>query len=317
MLAAGCSFDQPLSTLDPAGPFASSVARVWWVMFWGSLLITAGMIVLGLYVTLRPSGPHRHGHARLFLVVGGFLFPAAVLVALMIYGFGPGFRLVPAGESQDPFRVEIVAHQWWWEVVYPEFDDAPLFDANEIHVPVGRPLLFSVGAADVIHSFWVPRLGGKIDAIPGHINRILLRADATGLYRGQCSEFCGAQHARMGFHLEAHEPDELARRLGRLAARSRPNADTLDAPGAAAYAEHCAECHSLDVRTRPITPGPNLAGVADRHRLGGGWLQNDREGRRRWLAEHQDIKPGNHMPDFSHLGEQTLDDLTTFLEPRE
>jgi cytochrome c oxidase subunit II len=313
-ITSGCSFDQPLSTLDPAGPAASSIAQIWWVMFWGSLLITAGMILLGLYVTLRPSRRRRPGAGRGFVVLGGFVFPGVVLIALMVYGFGPGFRLVSPGEPGDTYRVDIVAHQWWWEIIYPDFDGGPLIDANEIHVPVGRPLLFTVTGADVIHSFWVPKLGGKIDAIPGHRNRILLQADATGLYRGQCSEFCGAQHARMGFHLEAHEEIDLAARLERLARRSRPGADPRAVPGAAAFAEHCAECHSLDARSRSVTPGPNLAGVADRHRLGGGWLLNDGDGLRRWLAEHQTIKPGNHMPEFSHLDAGTLDELTAFLE---
>jgi cytochrome c oxidase subunit II len=311
---AACSFDQPLSTLDPAGPFARSVARVWWVMFWGSLIITGGMIALGVFVTLRPSGRHRPGSARLFLVGGGLLFPGFVLVALMAYGFGPGFRLVPPGE---PYRVDVIAHQWWWEIVYPDVDGGPLLDANEIHVPVGRPLLFTITAADVIHSFWVPKLGGKIDAIPGHRNRIVLQADATGVYRGQCSEFCGAQHARMGFHLEAHEEDALAERLRRLADRARPAADPLPGPGATAFVQHCAECHSIDPRTRRNIPAPNLAGVVDRHRIGAGWLLNDAGALRTWIAEHQDIKPGNRMLDFSHLDDRTIDDLVTFLEHRE
>jgi cytochrome c oxidase subunit II len=283
-------------------------------MFWGSLVITAFMILLGLYVTLRPTGRHRPGSARLFLVLGGLVFPGSVLIALMVYGFGPGFRLVPPGE---PFRVDIVAHQWWWEVVYPDHPGGPMIDANEIHVPVGQPLLFTVTGADVIHSFWVPKLGGKIDAIPGHRNRILLQADATGIFRGQCSEFCGAQHARMGFQLEAHERADLESRLDLLASRSRPGAANLATPGAAAFAGHCAECHSVDVHTRGDTPAPNLAGVVDRRRLGAGWLLNDGDGLRRWITEHQDIKPGNRMLDFSHLDEQTVEDLTAFLEHRE
>ncbi|MFU8817017.1 MAG: cytochrome c oxidase subunit II, partial [Pseudomonadales bacterium] len=237
-LSSGCRFDQPLSTLDPAGPAAGFIAQLWWVMFWSSLVITAGMILLGLYVTLRPRGHHVPGSGRRFIVLGGLVLPSTVVIALMIYGFGPGFRLVP-DDGEPPFRVEITAHQWWWEVVYPDVDGMELIDANEIHVPVGRPLLFVVTAADVIHSFWVPQLGGKIDAVPGHRNRIMLQADAPGIYRGQCSEFCGAQHARMGFHLEAHPADELQARLRLLASRSRPTADELplaDQPGAAGFA---------------------------------------------------------------------------------
>ena len=283
-------------------------------MFWGSLAITAGMVLLGLYVALRPQTHKSRGVGRRFVVLGGLVFPGVVVIALLIYGFAPGYALVPHDDDEQFFRVEIVAHQWWWEVIYPDVGGAPLLDANEIHVPVGRPLLFVVTGADVIHSFWVPKLGGKIDAIPGHRNRIVLQADATGVYRGQCSEFCGAQHARMGFHLEAHEPAALEARLQRLASRSRPHPRDSDLPGARGFAEHCAECHSIDARARAELPGPNLAGVADRHRLAAGWLRNDAAMLRHWLRDHQQIKPGNRMPDHSHLEPELLEQIAEFLE---
>ena len=316
LLAGGCSFELPLSTLDPAGPGASSVATVWWVMFWSSMAITGAMIGLGLLAALRPVGRAEAVSVRRWLVGGGVMFPSIVLLALMLYGFGPGRSALPQDPPPGAFRVEVVAHQWWWEVHYRDVEGGPLYDANEMHVPVGRPIRIELTSADVIHSFWVPRLGGKMDAIPGHRNVMVLQADEVGVYRGQCSEFCGAQHARMGFHVEAHEHGALEAQLERLANRSR-SADASDAAGARAYRRHCAACHSLDARSRSPSPGPNLAGLADRHRLGGGWLINDEETRRRWLREHQALKPGNRMPDVSYLRDEVLDAVAGFLEREE
>jgi cytochrome c oxidase subunit 2 len=286
-------------------------------MFWGSMVITAGMLLLALHVTLRPRGPAAAASSLRWVVGGGLVFPGMVLLALMLYGFGPGRASLPQDAGGDAYRVDVVAHQWWWEVMYPDIDGAPLLDANEIHVPVGRPVHVVVTSADVIHSFWVPRLGGKIDAIPGHRNRVVLQAEAPGIYRGQCSEFCGAQHARMGFQVEAHEARALEERLQRLAGRSRPPPGAETDPGAADFARHCAACHSIDARSRSALPGPNLAGLADRNRLGAGWLGNDREARRRWLSEHQSLKPGNRMPDFAHLDDRVLDGIADFLERRD
>lgn len=292
-------------------------------MFWGSVVVTAFMTILGLGVSVRARGRATVSSVRRWLLVGGVAFPGVVLIALMLYGFGPGRSALPQAQAEDAYRVEVVAHQWWWEVRYPQANGRYLIDANELHVPVGRPVRIELTSADVIHSFWVPRLGGKMDAIPGHDNVMTLQADEPGVYRGQCSEFCGAQHARMGFLLEAHEGPALEARLERLASRSasRSASGTSGAgkepAGAAAFDRHCRACHSLDPTVSSASPGPNLAGLVDRHRLGGGWLTNDETNRRRWLSEHQALKPGNRMPDVTHLGEDDLDAIARFLEGRQ
>lgn len=202
LLLSGC--DTPLSTLAPAGEAASTIATLWWVMLTAAVLIFVGVVGAALLplMTRRLKAPS----TRAMLIGGGLAFPGVVLVALLIAALVIGDRLSPRGEP-DVLRIEAEAHQWGWTFRYP---DAPgqAATAGVMHVPVGRPFEVYVTSRDVIHSFWAPRLGGKIDAIPGQVNVIRLQADAPGAYRGQCAEFCGRGHAMMDFVLQAHSADD-------------------------------------------------------------------------------------------------------------
>lgn len=280
-------------------------------MFWAGVLILLAVTALALYATFRPE-ERTLGRPRLLLIGGGLIFPMTVLTALLFYGVRTGHALLPLPGRPDVFHVEVVAHQWWWEVIYPDVGGRPLYAANEIHIPAGRPVDVTVRSADVIHSFWAPRLGGKIDAIPGHSNRIRLQADLPGIYWGQCAEFCGAQHARMGLVIEAHEEPALQERLARLAAAGPAPAE---ARGAAAFQTFCAGCHSIDARVRGTGFGPNLAGLATRRMLGAGVLANGRESLETWLVAHQVLKPGNRMPTLPILEPAERAALLRYLEP--
>jgi cytochrome c oxidase subunit II len=308
---AGCG--GPLSVLDPQGPGAAAVTTLWWIMFWASLAVLAFMMLLWVYPLLSAPDRRRPG-MRMFVIGGGVLWPFVTVMALLVIGVGSGHMMVPLLTDEQVFRVEVVGHRWWWEVRYPDREGVTLHDANELHIPADRPVDVYLTGADVIHSFWVPRLGGKLDAMPGHVNVIRIRADMPGLYRGQCAEFCGGQHSRMGFHVEAHDADALAIRLDLLADRSRELGTTLDDRGAAAFVAHCARCHSIDATRRTDEHAPNLAGLVDRHYLGAGTLRNDSDNLRLWLRDHQAIKPGNRMPDHSDLPHETLDAIASFLE---
>lgn len=286
-------------------------------MFWGSMAILAGMTLLGLYVGLsrperRPAAP-----SRLLILGGGLALPLVVIAALLAYGIQSGQPLVAVQSEERLFRVHVIGHQWWWEVRYPDHPAGTLHDANEIHVPAGQPVDIRVTAGDVIHSFWVPRLAGKIDAIPGQVNRIRLKASAPGVYRGVCAEFCGAQHARMHLVLEAHEADALEERLETLSERSRTAAELAEHPGGAAFIRHCAQCHSIDPRHADPVTGPNLAGVPDRRHLGAGTLRHQPGAIQTWIREHHELKPGNRMALFEDLDDATVEALADFLEQPE
>ena len=197
-LLAACS--GPLSALEPEGPSARGAAALWWVMLCGSaviLLVVSAVLALAL---LRPGGLRAFGSERTILW-GGLVVPLAILVALVVTAFALGERLLASPREPAPLRIEAIARQWTWEFRYP----GGATSQGRLHMPAGRDVDFAVVSADVIHSFWIPRLGGKIDAIPGHENVVRLRAERPGVYGGICAEFCGVGHAGMRFTVEVHE----------------------------------------------------------------------------------------------------------------
>lgn len=213
VLLAGCQ--GRLSTLDPAGPDARAVALVWDIMAWSSLAILAVMVMLATLACLRRPSGGEQPPARLFLIGGGLAFPGVVLAALLAYGLKEGDLRAPLARP-GVYRVEVIAHQWWWEVKHLDAPDGARYAVNQIHVPAGAPVHVSVTAVDVIHGFWIPRLGGKIDAIPGRVNTIRIQADRPGIYDGVCAEFCGVQHASMFLQLSAHDEADLPSALQAL-----------------------------------------------------------------------------------------------------
>ena len=278
-------------------------------MFWGSLIVLTLVCALALHAVARNSERSAPFGSRFLIIGGGIALPLVVIMTLLFHGVRSGDAMLAHDVGEEPFRVEVTARQWWWAVRYPDVAGAPLFDANEILVPAGRPVDIVLEAEDVIHSFWVPRLGGKLDAIPGTTNVLRLEADQPGIYRGMCAEFCGAQHARMGFHLVAMTEDDLQR-----AFRERvTTAPDGGADEARAFERHCASCHSIDGRAETPVAGPNLAAVRLRQHLVAGWLRNEPGQLLRWLEDHQTIKPGNRMSDLSHVDEAELEAIADWL----
>lgn len=202
---AGCS--GPLSTLQPSGPAAGSIATLWWAMLAGASLLFALVLVLFALVMLRPGWGARVP-ARRWIVLGGLVLPAVVLPPLVTWALFAGERLLPLPGGDPPPRIEVEGRQWFWTFRYPDHGGGVTRDV--LHLPAGVPVDMVVTSADVIHSFWVPRLAGKIDAIPGHVNHLRIRADAPGRLEGACAEFCGLDHAGMRFEVIVHAPDDFA-----------------------------------------------------------------------------------------------------------
>jgi len=198
-LLGGCA--GPLSTLDPAGPSADLIANLWWIMLSGAGLITALVLLLILLAWRRPARTVTDDSAgEKFWTLGlGIGFTLTVLVALVGYGLWVGERLLTRDDGT--FRVSAHAMQWGWEFTQPGPDATPITTTGVLYVPAGQPFDIDITSSDVIHSFWVPRLGGKLDAVPGRINRARLSADAPGTYEGLCAEFCGLGHTTMRFNV--------------------------------------------------------------------------------------------------------------------
>ena len=303
----------PPPALDPAGPFAGPLNTLAWVLF-----AMAGAVLLLVLVALGVAlfGPRRWrkrlGGEKL-VWIGGLAFPVVVLSALLIHGLGLTSRL-----SDEPrpgeMRVRVTGEMWWWRVAY--LDDQgreALRDANEVHIPVGRPVVFELDSADVIHSFWVPRLGGKVDMIPGRRNLVRLQADAPGVYGGQCAEYCGGPHALMGLVVVAHEPADFEAWRARQAAPAATAA--LSHPGAAVFDRAgCGACHTVRGTAANGLAGPDLTHVGSRRTLGAGILPNNRGALAGWVGDSQAIKPGNRMPAYPVLTGQELRDVSAWLE---
>jgi cytochrome c oxidase subunit II len=200
-LLAACS--GPLSTLDPAGPAANAVATLWWIMFWGAAVLFLMVGALYALAWYRPALLARFSVGQ-WLVGGGLVMPSVVLVGLVAAAFVLGERMIPRPLEDPPLRVYAQAYQWDWRFGYDDSDAT----TSELHIPAGQPVDVVVTTQDVIHSFWVPRLAGKIDAIPGHENVLRIEADRPGSYRGICAEFCGNGHTTMRFTVIAHAAED-------------------------------------------------------------------------------------------------------------
>ncbi len=206
LAATACS--GPQSALDPAGPAAASIATIWWWMLGGAVLVWALVLALLVRALLRGENTRALARPQRLIVAGGLVLPTVVLAALLVFGSVQSSRITGSG-SEVGLVVEVNARQWQWTFHYLDANGAvTATTVDALVLPRGRMVEFRVGSQDVIHSFWIPRLGGKVDAIPGRINRIRLRADRAGAIRGQCAEFCGLEHAHMAF--DVHVLDEAA-----------------------------------------------------------------------------------------------------------
>ena len=317
----GCTSAQPL--LDSAGPVADSIAQLGVL----GLIVTSVVALLVFAMLLYPVLRAWQGRDEplalptrpiTFVLLSGVAFPMAVLA--LLYGLTlPTLASTMTPPATPALRVEVTGHQWWWEVRYLTADGAFLFvTANEIHIPAGVPVRFDVRTADVIHSFWVPRLGRKIDLIPGRVNSIWLQADEPGTYTGQCAEYCGQQHAHMGLLVVAEGAAAFEAWLEHQRAPGAPPADTLAARGRDLFvAGPCALCHTVRGTPARGKVGPDLTHVGSRRRIAAGMLENTRGNLAGWIVDAQHIKPGVRMPSYNMFRGSDLRALAAYLESLE
>ncbi len=300
----------PPPVLDPAGPFSQSVTTLVWVLIGLVTLIFIG-VCAAMWVALYGSEALR---ARLggerVVKWFGLIIPAGVLLVLLVWSLVLVRGLTTI--QGDELRMRVSGNLYWWRVSYLDAEGREIHaDANELHIPVGRPVVVEMVSEDVIHSFWVPRLGGKMDMIPGRTNRLKLQADQAGSYGGQCAEFCGGAHALMGFVVVAHAEADFEAWRARQAAPAAPSA----LPGAGVFAASgCAACHTIRGTEANGLAGPDLTHVGSRQTLGAGILPNNQGTMAGWIADSQGIKPGNRMPSYPVLTGRELRDLAAYLD---
>lgn len=308
----------PPPVLDPQGPFSNTVTTLAWVLFGGMLVIFL-LVCAALWVALfgSPALRERLGGERVVRWFG-LILPAGVLFGLLVWG-----TILVAGlttPTGDEPRMRVSGNLYWWRVSYLDADGREIAaDANELHIPVGRPVVVEMVTEDVIHGFWVPKLGGKMDMIPGRVNRLRLQADRAGHYGGQCAEFCGGAHALMGFVVVARDPEDWQRWLDarRRAAQGPPPApaDAQVLRGRELFGEvGCAACHRIAGTAAQGLSGPDLTHVGSRVSLGAGILPNNRATLIGWIGDSQSIKPNNRMPAYRGLHAEELQALAAYME---
>ena len=321
--ALGCSGFQ--SVLDPHGPKAEAISHL------NSFLVTTATIVFVLVIcalvfALRSSmtrevahderdaeEPERNRSMARWVTVAAAV-TAVIMLVFVFVSVSTGSAIARVGGLR-PLRIDVTGHQWWWEVEYPD-NAVPqniVTTANEIHVPVGRPVLIKMTSDDVIHSFWAPNLDGKKDLIPGHETRTWFRADTAGVYRGQCAEFCGYQHAKMAFFIVAEPRVEFEHWLTSQQSQASKPTDSLAQAGERVFLSGtCAMCHSIAGTGAGSKLGPDLTHLASRRTIAAGSLPNNTGNLAGWILDPQSIKPGAKMPP-NQLDPQSLQALLAYL----
>jgi cytochrome c oxidase subunit 2 len=317
-LLAGCGGGDQ-STLEPASKASREISTLWWVMLVGSAVVFAVVLAAVTVVVARrrertsaPDVAPPGRRVEAFVALAGVVVPLVVLVTL----FGLTLDSLSttssaAGASRSTLTIDVTGRQWFWDVAYL---GSGVRTANELHLPVGETVTIAGRTGDVIHSFWVPELNRKIDLVPGRTNAIRLRPDRTGVFRGQCSEFCGLQHAHMAFTVVVESRDAFDAWLARQQRPPpAPSTESQERGLQTFLGSACVYCHRIAGTNASGTVGPDLSHVASRRAIGAGVVPNTPGYLAAWILDPQHFKPGNRMPGTSLDGDQ-LQDLLAYLE---
>jgi cytochrome c oxidase subunit II len=311
-LFASCS--GPQSALDTAGESADEIATLFWVMAIGGTIIWLAVVALSIYA-IWGSRKHPDPRAgRRLIIGGGVVFPTVILLALLAYSLEMLPRTLARGPDHS-VRIWVSGEQWWWRIQYRLPDGTAINLANEIHLPVDRPVELELVSPDVIHSFWIPSLGGKMDMIPGRTTWLTLYPKRTGVFRGVCAEYCGASHAWMAFPVVVHEPAAYEQWLAHQAQPAVPPSSAITRRGQHLFlASGCGSCHAVRGTAATGAVGPDLTHVGSRLSLGAGRTSNEVADFHAWITAPDVLKPGAHMPAFRMLPPQDVYALAAYLE---
>jgi cytochrome c oxidase subunit II len=311
------------SALDAAGTQAGRLGSLWWIFF----VVTAAVYVIVITPLIvaffrvrradsntepeiRPDAAREKKVGK--IIKGAVAVTVLTMFALMVTSFRIGRSIDTLSQAPEPLSIKVTGQQWWWQVEYE--DPIPsniVTTANEIHIPVGRPIKIELVSHDVIHSFWVPNLHGKKDLIPNYPTTIYFQADKPGVYWGQCAEYCGYEHAKMRFVVTAESPEEFQAWLAASSQPSTvPSTDSQKLGQQIFMTSVCAQCHTINGTNASGRVGPNLTHVASRPYVAAGTLQNTREHLMNWVTDPQAIKPGTRMP----MNTYSQDDLNALID---
>ncbi|MFL6664665.1 MAG: cytochrome c oxidase subunit II [Rhizobacter sp.] len=315
----------PHDMLQPVGPQADHIGQLWNLFLFMCTAVTLAIFAAFLFALARArragereppdlSSLDRHERGPFRSVVTAVVVSAALLVVLLVASVWTD-RALARMSLVNAVNLTVTGHQWWWDIRYEGNPDSDTFTtANELHVPVGRPVVITLRSNDVIHSLWVPNIAGKKDLIPGRTALLQFRADKPGLYRGQCAEFCGLQHAYMGLEIIADPPDRYEAWAAQQRKEPPPPKDAVLQRGQQVFVgSTCVMCHQIQGTPAQARSGPDLTHVGGRTTLAAGALNNDRDEMKRWITDPQKIKPGTNMP-ATTLSDTDMNALVAYLE---
>ncbi|MDQ6679318.1 MAG: cytochrome c oxidase subunit II [Acidobacteriota bacterium] len=327
LMLAGCAGRQQ-SAVDAAGLQAGKIETLWWFFLWlMTAIFLSVMAVLLLALTRRHRGieqepleathrpPEQTERKLTRVVTAASVVTVLILLGLIIVSIATGKSISRLGETKNGMVVEVTGNQWWWYVRYQN-DQASrtVVTANEIHIPVGRPVMIRGTSNDVIHSFWVPNLHGKRDLIPSRVTTEWIQADRPGRYRGQCAEFCGAQHAHMALWVVAETPSQFAKWMDNQRQPAAAPSNAIRQRGQDIFLNNaCVFCHAVSGTRAMGQTGPDLTHFGSRSTLAAGTLPNTKGNLGGWIADPQNIKPGNHMATVP-LKSEEVEPLLDYLE---
>ncbi|MBD0372121.1 MAG: cytochrome c oxidase subunit II [Pyrinomonadaceae bacterium] len=333
-MLAGCTGPSTQSSVDPMGPQARHLSRLWWFFCYSLSAIFVIVVIVLLLSTYKGWRESRraledeHDEERPLIVpeperersmkrvvLGATLLTGLMLFVYLIMSFITGRAISSPLHAENVLTIEVKGHQWWWEARYSDPTPSRIFTtANEIHIPVGRPVMLKMTSTDVIHSFWVPNLMGKKDLIPGKDTTLMFQADRPGVYRGQCAEYCGLQHAHMAFIVVAESEEQFAAwREAQINPALEPQSDSEKRGQQVFLSSPCIMCHTVRGTQAGSLIGPDLTHVGSRQTIAAATLPNTRGHLSGWIVDSQSVKPGNRMPPNS-LNPEDLQALLDYLQ---
>ena len=315
LLVSGCGKQ---SIISDKSPQAHGITVLWWWMLGVAAIVFFGAVALltiAWFTRRTPGLPflgQRENVSQGMVLVFGIAIPLVTLIAL--FGVSDVYlvrQTSPPNPRSTSMTVDVTGHQWWWEVRYP---GTPAVTANEIHIPVNTHVNVVATTADVIHSFWVPQLNRKIDMVPGMHNRVLLYSSRTGAFRGQCSQFCGFQHAHMSMYVFVQSRAAFRSWLNNMSRPAARPASPMARAGQKLFmSAQCASCHQIRGTPAQATVGPDLTHLDNRTTLASATIRNDRAELAAWIRDPQAIKPGDRMPDLG-LSPRQVQQIVAYLE---
>jgi cytochrome c oxidase subunit 2 len=307
LFGAGCTQladpNLPQTTVFPASDWGKQIQDLYVLLFWMALVVFVGVEGFLLYAVVRfrrrrdnEMPTQVHGNTR--LEVTWTVLPSLVLLVIAVPSMATIFASnSPPVAANDALKVRVIGHQWWWEFQYPELG---VTTANELHLPVGRTAVFDLESIDVIHSFWIPRMGGKIDAVPGHTNHMWFTPQETGEYLGQCVEFCGTQHANMRLRAIVQTQGDFDAWVQRQRAPATEPIPGLVQRGSDVFlGSACIGCHTIRGTRAQGTVGPDLTHVGSRQTIASGMIENTPQNMKQWIQHPQEVKVGSKMPNLN------------------